>query len=70
MRIRMTRGVGWQNGQSLDPGTEHDIPDYWAKQFIAQGRAVPVPSEAVEVREPDAEHRDPAPARKRGARRQ
>jgi hypothetical protein len=66
MRIKMLRGVGWENGQSLDPGTEHDIPDYWAKQFIAQGRAVRV--EAVEAREPDVEHRDPAPARKRGAR--
>ena len=67
----MTRGVGWQNGQSLDPGTVHDIPDYWAKQFIAQGRAVPAETagtEAVEAREPDVEHRDPAPARKRGAR--
>lgn len=64
----MTRGVGWENGQSLDPGTVHDLPDYWAKQFIAQGRAVRAEPDAVEAREPDVEHRDPAPARKRGAR--
>ena len=66
----MLRGVGFE-GRALDPCTVQDLPEAWARKFIAQGRAVAVdePPQAhaggytTTAEEPTV--RDPAPRRKR-----
>ena len=66
----MLRGVGFE-GRVLDPGTVQDLPEAWARRFIAQGRAVAVDEPPTghadgyitTVEEPTV--RDPTPRRKR-----
>ena len=65
MRSRMLRGTGY-TGQSLHPGEEYEVDEKTGAIFVQLGKAQRV--EAVEAREPEVEHRDPAPARTRGAR--
>ena len=67
----MLRGVGFE-GRVLDPGTVQDIPEAWARRFIAQGRAVAIDAgppdptpDTYHTTDATPETRDPVARRRR-----
>lgn len=77
--IRVTMRIGVQGPalEHLAEGESYDLPEAFARDLVHTGRAVPVaplpqlgplvagPSGTIVNADPVAEHRDPAPAKKR-----
>ena len=65
MKIRLTRGCIVPGHPHAQPGDVLDVPPNIAQDLLAIGRAVRVedaaPVQAIEVREPVIENRDPEP---------